>query len=526
VFVFFYTPDLAFGAVCRKKENAKDGACCVAQAMAYSHRRVIVHVVEGKDISAPGSSSPVDLFVVLQAVPGKITPTSTTNHQPTKLKTKVVKKSTVRQAHAHHHVHFSDFSPPSTEKNTTTHARVCCCCRSLQNPLFNQWFSIDLPDHHALISFELYHSALITDKLLASASVPIGDLQDVREAQVPLLRAGVACGELSCRFVPLKDSESAAEVLERFTGVSSAAAAPAAQPSSSLQVAPPSPTPTEREKAQPRRGITTGALVSPPLPRPDRSASPTPVVSVTITAATPTTPEGPKPLAALQKIFRWSGAEGQGGTAPPSPTPTPRRGSEPVKPNLSVAEHAVGLMPAPEAVVQPPMSPKPALPSFASIRRKRKERDQKRRSGKTKDLLKTKGLIDAFFVIGPGDMMADLDEHIAKQADVPDLTKPGPAVIDPVAVSYTGELIDSFPWLDQDELSPSIWLFCMPEGLHLHRGRKPDPTIFPFVLTAANGTRKYVTCLTVYEELDPTIAKDLLDRAKEFASSAQPQTQP
>jgi len=203
--------------------------------------------------------------------------------------------------------------------------------------------------------------------------------------------------------------------------------------------------------------------------------------------------DAPRPL--LTRIFRWQGLEspflGGGGHT------RQRSGSEPAPiPNLSSQPQQAMLAAKPTA--DPPKAPETPveatspLPNIASFRRRRKERDSHRRSGKKDPGRFDRGLIDAFFVIGCGDMITDLEEHVAKQ-----ISEHMPVNTDPFTVSFSGELLDSFPWLDWEELSPSIWLFCLPEGISLLKNTKPDPTIFPFVLTASRGNR----CAFIYTHI-------------------------
>lgn len=119
-------------------------------------------------------------------------------------------------------------------------------------------------------------------------------------------------------------------------------------------------------------------------------------------------------------------------------------------------------------------------------------------------------LIECFFVVTTGDIAGDVEERL-EEIRSEDPGAPSRLVVDPLVVAYSGVVAEVCPDRGWDTLAPSVWMFCAPEGLFLSREQRA-PEVFPFVMTAENGQRRYVTCLKYYAPLPQAEVTTLYDR--------------
>ena len=119
-------------------------------------------------------------------------------------------------------------------------------------------------------------------------------------------------------------------------------------------------------------------------------------------------------------------------------------------------------------------------------------------------------LVECFFVVTAGDLAGDVEERL-EEIRQEDPEAPSRLVIDPLAVAYSGAVAAVCPDRGWETLAPSVWMFCAPGGLFL-ASAPGDPEVFPFVMTAENGEKRYVTCLRHYALLPYADAAALYDR--------------
>eukprot|EP01113_Clastostelium_recurvatum_P001536 TRINITY_DN10624_c0_g2_i2.p1 TRINITY_DN10624_c0_g2~~TRINITY_DN10624_c0_g2_i2.p1 ORF type:complete len:418 (-),score=93.87 TRINITY_DN10624_c0_g2_i2:893-2146(-) len=77
-----------------------------------------------------------------------------------------------------------------------------------------------------------------------------------------------------------------------------------------------------------------------------------------------------------------------------------------------------------------------------------------------------------------------------------------PSETDPLKTSFKADILNRYPLHNHDDaaLPQHVWMFCFPNGIHLHTTRQP-PTFFFFILTELDGSRFYGASLCYSEPL-------------------------
>lgn len=344
-----------------------------------------------------------------------------------------------------------------------------------------------------LPSFSLLskHSPPISRSHASQSTVGIGDVEETVERILPLAKRHsvdiTAQGELRCYLIPLSPTDDPTAVFARHSATISPATYPAPTQPPKLPMKPemlevnlasPSPgTPLSLSSSSSSGSVPEAKPPSPDVPVPQESPKPF-FRSKSVTLPTKPAKERSALSIAFSKFFESSPV------VIPSPVPT-------------------SSSPDDSAMSRSPLSSSP-LPVLSTPRRSRRPVHSRKSSAPASSPSSqrqlARGLVDVFFVAGAQDVLADLADRISDMGDSDQLSVT--ATVDPYTVAYSGEILDVFPAQSWDEIPSSAWMFCMPEGLLLARGQKPDPVIFPFVLTAENGSKKYATCLRVHEALD------------------------
>eukprot|EP01105_Mastigella_eilhardi_P008341 TRINITY_DN202_c0_g1_i1.p1 TRINITY_DN202_c0_g1~~TRINITY_DN202_c0_g1_i1.p1 ORF type:complete len:1398 (-),score=312.11 TRINITY_DN202_c0_g1_i1:397-4590(-) len=145
-----------------------------------------------------------------------------------------------------------------------------------------------------------------------------------------------------------------------------------------------------------------------------------------------------------------------------------------------------------------PLKPKPELKhttSRSTLIRKPSPKDN------TNYIRNREGLVDCFFIVTNNNLVAELQERIEQ----------GEKMLDDVFwVKFSASVVFQYPLLHPDDFSPLIWMFCFPQRLSLVKNTPPEPRVFPFVLTALDGTKKFVTCLMFFKLLPESVTQSLL----------------
>eukprot|EP01105_Mastigella_eilhardi_P000904 TRINITY_DN11114_c0_g1_i1.p1 TRINITY_DN11114_c0_g1~~TRINITY_DN11114_c0_g1_i1.p1 ORF type:complete len:1570 (-),score=324.89 TRINITY_DN11114_c0_g1_i1:43-4230(-) len=109
-------------------------------------------------------------------------------------------------------------------------------------------------------------------------------------------------------------------------------------------------------------------------------------------------------------------------------------------------------------------------------------------------------LVESFFVVTNDNLAVELQDRFEHGEKIDNL----------FAVKFTGSVVFQYPEMHPDDFSPLVWMFCFPQRLTLVRDKPPEPSVFSFMLTSVDGTRKFVSCLTFYKMLTDSTAKILL----------------
>ncbi|EFA86527.1 WD40 repeat-containing protein [Heterostelium album PN500] len=141
---------------------------------------------------------------------------------------------------------------------------------------------------------------------------------------------------------------------------------------------------------------------------------------------------------------------------------------------------------------------------------RRKAKEAKQKKDKEKRYQPTRP-IDYFYVVGCSSKLEPLDQRYESSVKS----------IDPLDLTYKGELLDCYPQKDDEVLPNHIWMYCFPKGVQLVT-EEQAPSFFPFVLTNETGVRFYASCLMFYEPMSDDMASEIKKRRNSMSSMSLP----
>ena len=180
-------------------------------------RRVIVHVVEAKDLpepSKPSSSSSGVSGGVISHLPPPVTPRGLLSHQETTRDSfAIIRPLTAQQAAVTDLFSVCAASPPSSLFKT----RIV---RKSINPRWDQWFALDLCDGVNLAVVEVWQWYRVTEnKLLGIAVLSLVPTETKVNDQIAGLQGSneQAAGQIYCRVIALDPREEPAATFLQLT---------------------------------------------------------------------------------------------------------------------------------------------------------------------------------------------------------------------------------------------------------------------------------------------------------------------
>ena len=505
----------------------------------HKNKRVIVHIKQASEIAgfvSKKGKSTSDCFAMV---------TLLGSSPPQKFNTKTIKKTTVKPTIIPIPIKPDSFTYPPFfyRAHFGTNGFVC-----KYNPHFHQsfhhtyhhnnLFKSNLQDEgENKVKIELFHYTYFGDnKPLGHTQATLDDIDAPKDLTLTLEPSDTdgditTTGTLECRLLPVLDGEEPFAAFERYTSNSAspvtatlcATATPGIEGASTSTSTASGEAPEEGAKPwdKKKKAKTLNITLAP--------SSPT---SASISSSSSGL------LADSPRSLSESGNLGSPGFKRSASSffrrnATTPRGEAPSISALALSYTCQKSTPLQQKEKRTPGGlTKKSLESLSIPRRSKRSTQAPKRRSKTARMLEKDSfassngghpLVECFFVVTTGDLAGDVEERIEEiRHDDPEA--PSRLVIDPLIVAYSGTVAEVCPDHGWDTLAPSVWMFCAPEGLFLSRGPRA-PEVFPFVMTAENGERRYVTCLKHYVPLPHAEAAALYDRCgRDYGSAADPNT--